>query len=935
MDPELLSAFTDEAENMLQGIRGGILVCLQDGRPPSDLGGILGSVQSLKGAAATLGLNEIEETTQLLENKVRSFIASRESFSHSRTHELLDILARIVASIGKIRMDSDKHSINLSDFVDESFDNLQICTSGQSVAQTETNVAELSVESGFEIDAEMLEIFSMEADDLLKNIESNLDKLAIAPDDRDALWEVRRNAHTFKGAAGIVGFKKPSELAHRVEDLLDHLAEHGISPDERIHSLLLASTDCLRSITAGERSPQFSARLDQVYEDFDAVLRDLGNKTMVPIKATPAEIPEAAIEIAAKVVQPRSIVRVSLKRLDELVKIVHGLVVSRSVFEQRLTEFDQQIEELQNSTRRLKSTNTKLETNFEASMLGSVVNSATGRGKRSELVNNPFSPTSFNDPLHNYTGPDFDPLEFDRYTEFHESTRELTETTSDTFAINTALEVVRGNLESLFDHQRRLIEDMQEKLMHIRMVAFSTVVTRLQRSVHVTCEEERKHAELTVENQHLEIDTQILDSLVEPLIHLIRNAVVHGIESPDTRRLLGKPETGRINIRLINEETHIVVQVSDDGRGIAVSSLKEKAFLSGLVARGAADAMSEEEVFELMFVAGLTTAEKLNLSAGRGVGMSIVRESIEARMGEIVVNSVPQKGTTFTVRIPLPLAVTKVLLVKVNRQTFAIPVKLIHHIGEFSSSDIKQSGSNQTLELASGNFAVKHLATYIGVENSGQTRPERINVVLLETSDMACALVVDEALKAEEVVIKPLGKPLDGLKGTIGAAILGSGDVVPILDIPFLLNDRKKKKKTSVETVPVQAEKPTVMIVDDSPSIRHMTTKVIENAGWPTVTAKDGIEALAILQSGAALPAIILTDVEMPRMDGYDLASTIKKTESLKEIPVVFITSRGGKKHRDRAAELGIEEYLTKPFADAELIETVKRLSKRDQGTKL
>jgi len=923
METELLLSVAAEAENLLQSIRGGIVIFAQDGRSRGDLGSSLRGARTLKDSALMLGLTEIAEAAQCLEIRIGSSIVSRDQIPHQRANELLDMLAEIGASVGKLRIDADKFGINVSDFVDESFDILQIEESADIIQLTESDFDDwgsdaASDTSSFEIDSEMLEIFAGEAYDLLKNIETSLDTLSRSPEDRDALWEIRRNAHTFKGAAGIVGFKKPSELAHRIEDLLDYLAENEVGPNEAIFGLLTKSTECLKSLTSGENTPQVAANIAAVYEDFDCVFLQLKNQPIVPAAAIvpqvaePAIIPEkaaddTAAQMASNAAQPRSIVRVSLERLDDLVKIVSDLVVSRSVFEQRLTEFDQQIGELQNSTRRLQSANTALEMNFEASMLGGVERSYNNSSVL-QLNPQPFG---------------FDPLEFDRYTDFHQSTRELTETTSDTFAINTALDVVKGNLESLFEHQRRLIEELQERLMRIRMVAFGALTNRLQRAVRVTCDEELKSAALTIENPEIEIDTQIVDALVEPLMHLLRNAVVHGIESSDSRRLLGKPETGNINIRLVNEETHIVVQVSDDGRGIAVSSLKEKAFLTGILTREAANAMSDEEAFELMFVTGLTTAGRLNLSAGRGVGMSIVRESIESRQGTIAVESLPQKGTVFTVRMPLPLAVSNVLLVKVNGQAFAVPVKLIRHIGEFAAAEIKQDDRQPVLDLAAGTFPVRHLAECLGIGNGESHFGEYVNVLLLETSDFTCALVVDEIIKSEEVIIKHLGKPLESLKGVIGAAIIGSGDVVAILDLPFLLKSGKKKQKR----VEAAAKKMQVMIVDDSPTVRFMTSAVVESSGWMAITAKDGIEAMEILQSGAELPSIILSDVEMPRMDGYGLVSTLRKTAGLSHIPVIFITSRAGEKHRQKAAELGIDEYLTKPFADAELTQTVKRLT--------
>lgn len=934
IDREILPAFVHEADGLLHGIRSGILANARESRSIGELESSLHKVRSLKTAAAMFELREIDRAAESLELHFTSLFEANEPLSDTTARSLLDLLAQIEASIMKIRMKSDDFSLDISEFIEESFDNLQVrAFSVENREPPEIESVEiLSEEHGFEIDAEMLEIFAMEADDLLKNIGNSLEALAKNPNDRDALWEIRRNAHTFKGAAGIIGLKKPSELAHRVEDLLDHLSENEFEPNPRIYELLRSATDCLKSLTSGDLSPQLAEKISQVYEDFNELLLALANGTLnapanptvppqkqvalnvIPAASAPVH-EESEIKTPSIRAQPRSIVRVSLSRLDDLVRIVRDLVVSRSVFEQRLFDFEQQIEELHNSTRRLRSTSSKLEIDFEASLLGGS-NPTFASGNNSRQITGDRSMTDDVEL--------FDDLEFDRYTDFHQSTRELSETTSDTFAINTALDVLRGNFESLFGHQRHLIEEMQEKLMSIRMVEFGTLFPRLQRAVRVTCEEENKKAEISIENPSLEVDTQVLDSLIEPLIHLLRNAVVHGIESADTRRLLGKPEAGQIHLQLINEETHIVMTVSDDGRGIAASTLREKAVSTGVITRKTADSMTEEQVLDLIFMPGLTTAETLSLSAGRGVGMSIVKESIETQQGTIFFESVPQQGTSFTVRMPLSLAVTNVLLVKVNRLTYAVPLKMIKHIGEMSAADSRRTDGETIFELGAGKYSLTRLDEYLGMPSFLDPNRENVTVLLIEIAGKSLALEVDEIVKTEEIVIKSLGKPLNELKGLLGAAILGSGDLVPILDLPILL----KNKTLDANREAIVAPEPiTVLVVDDSPSVRYMTSKVITDAGWVVVTAKDGIEALESLQAARKLPHLILTDVEMPRMDGYELVASLKRNETFREIPVVFITSRAGEKHRDKASELGVSDYLAKPFEDAELIGTVKRLA--------
>lgn len=949
MDPRHLPTFLEDAESFLPSIRSGILVFAKDGVSRS-LELPLRRIQAIKSGAATFGLAELETTAGSLEDKIFDLLAATMPIEPAPVHAVLDTLAALEAQLLKMRHNSEPNPIDIGEFVDESFDILQIGKPSEPLPDTiELQLDDIPAaviepvpaqvlpeaepdEDGFEIDAEMLEVFRMEADDLLRNIGASLDVIESDPVNTDALWEIRRNAHTFKGAAGIVGFKKPSELAHRVEDLLDHMAENKISSNQKIYTLLMAAFDCLNAMTNGDLSPQLGAKTAEVYARFDSLMAELQSQPQPepqPEKAaaahaastqpqnaeTQAAAPANADRTPAR--QPRSIVRVSLGRLDELARIVRDLIVSRSLFEQRLSEFEQQIEELHNSTRRLQATNSKLEIDFEAAMLGTGSSLGFNHGnaqKQTDL----------------YSKVDeFDALEFDRYTDFHQTTRELSETTSDTFAINSALDSLRGNFEALFDSQRRLIEDMQEKLMGMRMVEFGTMSTRLQRAVRVTAEEENKKAEIVIEDETHEVDTQILDSLIEPLLHVLRNAVVHGIENPETRRLLGKPEKGLIKLRISNEETHIALTITDDGRGIVTSALKEKAVLNGSISRERADAMSEEELLDLVFLPGLTTAERLSLSAGRGVGMSIVKESMEAHQGTVTIRSEPQVGTTLTLRMPLALSVTNVLLVNVCGQTYALPLKTVKNISETPAGDITGYGGKRSVRIGDEKYPLSDLCDYVGLPSNGGNYAENVPTLLIETSERTSALTVDEIIRSEEIVIKSLGKPLENLKGLLGAAMLANGEIVPILDLPYLLMNNFRKTSPATAAVLAQPAEISVMIVDDSPSVRHMTSKVITNAGWSVLTARDGIEAIELLQTTRTPPAVILTDVEMPRMDGYELVASLKRNAAMKDIPVIMITSRAADKHREKAMNIGVNEYLPKPYDDAELVNSISALISR------
>lgn len=931
MDSEFLQGFIEQAEGYLPTIRGGILICAQEGNAFGELNASLRQIVSLKDAAGIIGLDEITIICEKLEEQLEVLARLNEPITGEQSRALLDKLTEFEVLLAKMKFSAGDFPVEVSDFIDESFEQLGLNERAEEVFE-ETEDEENFEEEGFEIDDEMLEIFAMEADDLIRNINENLEILAENGDNREALLEIRRSAHTLKGSAGIVGLKKLSDVAHRVEDTLDYLTDNEVETNEKIFELLLTSTDCFAALASGENSEQLTKKIERLYACFDEIKKSfeeieeisavtetrVQNEIAPSLKTETAETPVAAN-------QNRSVVRVSLEKLDDLVKIVGGLVTSRAVFEQRLAELERQIGELRNSTRRLQSSTSKLETEFEAEMLQIPNPKFRVPG---QMLNSSF--------VNQQTSVDFDALEFDHYTEFHQTTRELVETTGDSAAITAELDALRSNFEMLFDNQRRLIDEMQNKLLRLRMVSFGSLAVRLQRTVRVICEEEKKSAELFIEGENLEVDTQILDTLIDPMLHLLRNAVAHGIESPETRRLLGKDEIGKITLRVVSEGTHIIVTISDDGRGISASALKEKAVQKNFITTAQADQMSEIEAFELMFLPGLTTAEKLSQISGRGVGMNIVKTNVERQQGKISIESETHRGTTFTVRLPMALAVTRALLVKADKQIFAFPLNLVKHIGEISAGQLEKDKSS--FHYNNLNYAVSHLNELLNLPETIIQKGETVPLLLLETLDKPYALIVDEIIKPEEIVIKPLGNLLKNLSQLLGAAILGDGSVAPVLDLIYLLKNQPEKRAENQnsslkikdsETRAKKTESKTlnVLIVDDSPSVRHLTSNIIKNAGWTPIAAKDGLEALEFLQDARELPAIILTDVEMPRMDGYELLASLKRQEDLREIPVLMITSRAADKHRQKAFDLGASDYLIKPFDDAKLIEIIKNLA--------
>jgi len=956
MKPNLLTEYLEDSIRRVSAVRGILRRVTLDGGSTSEVETARVQIAPIFTFAAGLGRDDLADLARAVDLRLASF--QIDGADPRYLNEALEHLSILDTALLKASIDDDILALDLNDLLleplgqdpvsPENNETFAFDASEWATPEQDTRIPSLSAfddpeptsfetpgEDEFEIDPELLEIFGEEAAGLLENIESSLANLAADPNDSDSLWEIRRNAHTFKGSAGIVGLKQLSEVAHRVEDLLDRMAETKCGANARIVSLLHTSTECLRSLTNGDMSAELVRSISQLYYDFDGVLASLhelpsATAPAVQPRLLPAETQRP--EVAAGEIDPgiaerlfaaprsshpgvrsapgKSVVRVSLERLDDLVRIVRDMLISRSVFEQNLKSMERQIDDLHNATRRLQATSSKLEIDFEASLMGTGATFlAKGPGTASG------SPGGF------------DELELDQYTEFHESTRDLAETTNDAFSINTSLDLLRGGFESVLDEQRRLVDDLQHRLMQIRMVEFGALTNRMQRAVRVTCEEENKKAEIRITNESLAIDTQILDSLIEPLVHLLKNSVVHGIELPEARRLLGKPEAGIINVSVENDETHIVLTVSDDGNGISAEAIKEKAVAIGHFTYEDAAKLSNEDALELIFLPGLTTAEKLNLSAGRGVGMSIVKESIAAARGSIFIESTYQQGTTFTIRMPLALAVTKVLLAKVGGRSYALPLKQITYVTELRD-ELFSGIDGKKVEILGKKLPLLQLSAFLGNEPVPAAALLGKTALLYESAERSCALAVENVDRAEEVVIKPLTYPLDRINGLLGAAILGNGDLVPILDMPALLKKRIDRQVVQ-QPAPSITKDPavTVLIVDDSPSVRHMTSKVIQAAGWNPKTAKDGLDALEQLKALEELPAIILSDIEMPRMDGYEFAASLQRSDRFSSIPVIMITSRTADKHREKALENGVSQYLTKPYEDCELIDSIKILA--------
>jgi chemosensory pili system protein ChpA (sensor histidine kinase/response regulator) len=521
-----------------------------------------------------------------------------------------------------------------------------------------------------------------------------------------------------------------------------------------------------------------------------------------------------------------------------------------------------------------------------------------------------------------------DPLTLERYSKIQQLSRSLAETSNDVSSIKDLLQNLVGDTEALLVQQARTAAELQDGLMRTRMVGFHHQGARLARLARQTGSEHGKRVELTLHGGG-EIDRQVLEKIMPPLEHMVRNAVIHGVETPEERATAGKPETGVVTINLRREGAQIVIELADDGRGMHAESIRRKAIDLGLA--DAEAELTQDEILQFVVRPGFSTADKLTHAAGRGVGMDVAASEIARLGGTLHIDTEPGAGTTFSIRLPFTLAVTQALIVRVGQELFAMPLPTVEGIIRIPREEFaaKLAESDPRIEYGGREYNFRHLGQYLGL---GPTHlPEdqdRVSVMLVQAGSHSTALVADEMLDSREIVVKPLGGQLSAIRGISGATILGDGRIVVILDVASLV--RLTPKPVSPEDLRPETgpTEPLALVVDDSITMRRVTQRLLERHGMRVVTARDGVEAVSMLREH--MPDIILLDVEMPRMDGYEFAAHVRSNSMTAKVPIIMITSRVSDKHKARAIELGVNDYLGKPYQEANLLAAVNELLDRD-----
>jgi chemosensory pili system protein ChpA (sensor histidine kinase/response regulator) len=916
LDQEIVEIFLEEAVDILDGAGKALHRWLDDPENPLPLSALQRDLHTLKGGARMAEITTVGDLAHELETLYEGLIDRRYSHSPELAQLLLqshDQLALMLEQLQRYQPLSCP-----SDLIDV-IRLFRQRTSQVPAPEVEAKPVKPVVAALEERDPELLEIFLEEGFDILESAGGALARWQDEPQNILEVENLLRDLHTLKGGARMVEITPIGDLAHELEFLYEGLAAGTLHSNPLLISLLLSGhdllADMLDAIRIGEPLPGAALLIDSIHR-----FSTSGSLPEVMLPAEPAVVsepspPAATPETDAERPAPE-MVKVAAEQLESLVNLAGETSIFRGRIEQQVTDAQVTLAEMETTIERMRDQLRRLDIETQ----GRILSREQEQGDRLSYE-------------------EFDPLEMDRHSQLQQLSRALFESASDLMDLKETLDTRNNDAQTLLLQQARVNTELQESLMRTRMVPFERLLPRLRRIVRQVAGELDKQVSFEVGNAEGEMDRSVLERMVAPLEHMLRNAVDHGLESTEERRAAGKPEEGRIDLSLVHEGGDIVIEMRDDGAGVDLDAVRRKAIKRGMIEAGAE--LSDYELLQFILQAGFSTAEKVTQISGRGVGMDVVHAEVKQLGGSMIIDSTPGQGTRFQIRLPFTVSVNRALMVQGGEEQYAVPLNTIEGIVRVMPHELEAcyqstppcyhfGGRSYELRYI-GELLNNCLAPKLSGQNQAQNQP--LPVLLVHVHDQWVAVQVDALAGSREIVVKSLGAQFAGVQGISGATILGDGRVVFILDLLAhirALHLRLAAQQAAGLNVPKfaeveQARPLLVMVVDDSVTVRKVTGRLLERHGMNVLTAKDGIDAMALLQEHT--PDILLLDIEMPRMDGFEVATQIRQDERLKDLPIIMITSRSGQKHRDHAMAIGVNDYLSKPYQESVLLESIAQWS--------
>ena len=793
--------------------------------------------------------------------------------------------------------------------------------------EIEATPEDVSLVLSEDISPELVEAFFAESPGHAEAFSKLMETIASGKDIQTSVEAAQRIAHTLKGSGNLVGAKGIANLSHHIEDIFEYIAKNQITLPRALSNTMQEAADTIEIML------EYLQGLAPIPEDAQRVLQDVldwanridsGNFRQDDFSTGTADATQSSdAESISKSPTPDFVerrkesnsdatpsvsvadtVRVPLDVLDNVFRIVSETAITIGQIQEhlnRLEEGDKMIR---------KNDNALQQQRYELENLVSI------RGMAAKHRYNAAVGSS---------DSGFDPLEMDEYDEFYGAAHSYIEGVADSREILREVTTEVSELSSLFLLQQRLNKELQEVVMTTRMVPVSNIASRLQRAVRQVCRATGKQANLTIIGEDLLMDGDVLSKLADPLMHMLRNAVDHSIESSDTRFDQGKTVEGKITLSFRQEGNNVVVHCTDDGQGLDYERIRETAIQRGLLTEQ--EQADNQTLARYILHSGFSTSRQVTQVSGRGVGMDVVHNTIQSLNGAMDVGDADTGGTLVSMRLPITLLTSHCLLAGVGDDlVYAIPTISLTQILSPGTGKIGEVGGHVTYQLGKDVYMVYSLKSLLGIPDESEIDIENSTVLLVQTVDGVIAVTVEQVVSSYDLVIKNLGMYIKSIRGVAGVSILGNGNVIAVLDLPTLLQVRDTAGQFhDSANYQVSAAKeiklPSVLIVDDSLSVRNSLSQLMSDGGYRPITARDGLEAINILTEET--PDIVLTDLEMPRMNGLELVSYIRNSEQITSLPIVMVTSRTLAKHRQQAELAGVNRYITKPFTEDEVLTSI------------
>ena len=950
----LRGIFLMEAWDTVATVEEGLPRLLEAAPPPDVLAPLVVVAHRLKGAAALHGLSGTAELAGLLERALEG--ASRPG----RGVETYGIVVAIVAALKPVLDGIAATGAEDPAVVGRFWSGRQgVRDAGRTTPASptpsgsrpgETMLREAS--DFFAEHGDVLAYFGPEAAEHLESIGRSvgiLERSGSEPDEAE-IHALFRAVHTLKGAAYTVGCDVVGRMAHRAEDVLDAVRERRLPWSPALLDALFRATDAMKVLvgapdatvgdagTVIEGAVQALAALatEEIATPAEPRPLELSEPVVRPAAATeriaPATVslsasPGPVAGIPAEIQRPgRASIRVSVDRLDALMNLVGELVIARSRLDRRFRQLER-LDDLLTVSRARMSQAVR---DFEGKYLDPHLRfaeeegpSASSGSRSGGLDRDAFAPVS----------ELFAELEFDRYDDFNILARTIGEISADLAEIQAELASTIRTIEEDTRHVQRLTAGLRGEITRARMVPIGKLFARFPRRARELAGSTGRGVRLEISGETVEVDNAIIEQIADPLLHLVQNAVVHGIEPEAERQARGKPAEGRVTLAAYQQGGAVIVEVEDDGHGIDVAAVREQAIRRGMLTSETATRLGDRETLDLLFLPGFSTASSVTDAAGRGVGLDVVRTNVARVNGEVEVETVPGAGTRFTLRLPLALAISDALLVRSGGETLALPLNAVRQIVPRRPQDIRGTGAGEMVRVEGQLLDLHRLDRILGLGDRVETSPALpvLPVLVVRSGGRSFAVAVDAIVGKEEIVIKPLGGLLADLPPFGGATITGEGRVILVVDPTRLLAlaESGMTRGAAPRTAAPEESRATVarrvLLVDDSVSVRRFVGHMLQKAGFEVVSANDGAEALERL--AATTVDVVVTDLEMPRVNGYELIEDLRRRPSTRDLPVLVLTTRAGEKHWALARRLGVRHYVTKPVDEQAFVRLVADVS--------